>query len=410
LDVVPLRVVPLSRNPGFNTYWFGQALSVLGDAFAMVATPLLVLRATGSVVAMGLLTTTAGVGAVLSGLVAGIVVDRADRRKLMVACDTARALLWLSVALVWTLRGPSLPLLFVVSFAASALGNAFQVACITAVRNLVAREQIIAANGRLMASFALMTLVGPMLAGVVCRRYGPALALGLDALSFVCSAVSLLFVRLRREPATAADGGARGRGAAHELLAGVQYLWSQPVLRAITVLLAGSTLILAARNDLLIYLVKHGLRGGDDDVGLVFGVASAGAVAAGLIAARLRASVGFPVSWLGGGFVLSIGLLLVGAAHGLRGVTAATVLIAFADTVRGVNSMTLRQEITPDHLLGRVTAAFWTLINVPIAVGPALATAVAARVGVRATLLGVGAASFALAVAGLFTPIRGFKG
>jgi hypothetical protein len=78
-----------------------------------------------------------------------------------------------------------------------------------------------------------------------------------------------------------------------------------------------------------------------------------------------------------------------------------------AQTVRGINSMSLRQEITPDHLLGRVTAAFWTLNTVPGPVGAAIMTALAEHQGAPLVLVLMGGASVLLSVGGLFTPIRG---
>ena len=81
-------------------------------------------------------------------------------------------------------------------------------------------------------------------------------------------------------------------------------------------------------------------------------------------------------------------------------------LIAFAETVRGVNSMSFRQEITPPHLLGRVTSAFWVIISIPLPFGAALTTALAARAGVGQALFLTGVASVAVTFVGLFTAIR----
>jgi MFS family permease len=86
--------VPLRRNRDFNVFWFAQTLSVAGDSFSYVAIPLLVLHATGSVTQMGLLTGAAGAASIAAGTIAGTIADRIDRRRLLIVCDLARAVLY----------------------------------------------------------------------------------------------------------------------------------------------------------------------------------------------------------------------------------------------------------------------------------------------------------------------------
>uniref|UniRef100_UPI00374DFE89 MFS transporter n=1 Tax=Clavibacter michiganensis TaxID=28447 RepID=UPI00374DFE89 len=104
---------PLWRQRDFGTFWAAQTLSFLGDAFALIALPLLVLQATGSVARMGLLTAVGGAASVFAAVFAGAVVDRVDRRKLLIVCDLVRMVLYGLVPLVW-LFGPQIWLLYVV--------------------------------------------------------------------------------------------------------------------------------------------------------------------------------------------------------------------------------------------------------------------------------------------------------
>jgi MFS family permease len=138
---------PLWKNRDFNVFWLGQSLSNLGDSLSMVAAPLLVLEATGSIRSMGALTATVGLGNLIAGLASGMLVDRRDRRQLMIFCDLVRTALFVLVPLWFWWVGPSLTLLFAMMFLGSLLGNTFQVASITAVANLVERDQITEANG-----------------------------------------------------------------------------------------------------------------------------------------------------------------------------------------------------------------------------------------------------------------------
>ena len=97
----------------FAIFWGVQTLSELGNAFALVALPLLILRATGSVAQMGLLTAVAGVASVVTGLFGGVLVDRLDRRRLMMVCDAGRAILYGLIPMCWAIR-PQVWLLYVV--------------------------------------------------------------------------------------------------------------------------------------------------------------------------------------------------------------------------------------------------------------------------------------------------------
>src|SRR5215210_1745978 len=103
----------LWRNRNFNIFWLGQALSSLGDSFGFLALPLLVLQATGSLVQMGLVTGTFGVGQIVAGIFSGAVVDHVNRRRLMIICDLGRTALYGSIPLTWWLVGPQLWLIYV---------------------------------------------------------------------------------------------------------------------------------------------------------------------------------------------------------------------------------------------------------------------------------------------------------
>ncbi|MFE2148206.1 MFS transporter [Streptomyces sp. NPDC059456] len=204
---MPARRSSLWRNRDFNVFWLGQTLSVLGGSITLLAMPLLVLEATRSVVQMGLITVVTGVTGIATGLFAGHVVDRTDRRRLMIACDLSRALLLGAVPLIW-LAGPRIWVLYVLTALATALKTLFDVAYVTAVPELVPAEDLTAANGRLMGTFAVGTLCGPAAAGFIAAGVGADWALGVDGATFLVSAASLRWVTFGRhgDPERSAAG------------------------------------------------------------------------------------------------------------------------------------------------------------------------------------------------------------
>ena len=398
----------LWRNRGFNVFWAGQSLSALGDSFALLALPLLVFEATGSVVQMGLVTGTFGIGEIVSGLVSGVIVDRVDRRRLMILCDVLRLILYGSIPLVWLLAGPQLWLIYVVVGCGAALGMTFQVAFMTALVNLVDRDQLSDANARVSASASLAFVFGPVLAGILSARIGPTASVAVDALSFGVSALTLTWIRLRRASAvrTIERGHASPRRTLIEFMEGIRFLAGQPTLRAVMLLLAGLSFVMAGMMDLFIFHLKNDLHQSDSAVGLVIGLAGIGGVGGGLIAPMLRRRFGFGASWLGGWVLTSVSCVLIGIVPSLWLIVMGAVGYIFGDMLSGTNSVTLRQELTPDHLLGRVTATVWTITGVASPIGAAALTLLAGRVG-GAEAITIGGLFFvALTIFGFFTPAR----
>ncbi|MGW7099578.1 MFS transporter [Streptomyces sp. NPDC054838] len=397
----------LSRNRDFNVFWLGQALSVLGGSVSAVALPLLVLAATGSVFQMGLVTVVSAATAVVTGAFAGYVVDRADRRRLMIVCDLARALLLGAVPLLWPATH-GVWLLYLLTAPAGVLKGLFDVAYVTAVPALVPPEDLGRANGRLMSAFAQGTLLGPVIAGAVTAGVGPAWALGLDGATFLVSAVSLLRVRFSPRPGDAGERpGPGGAAMLREMFAaGFRFLWAHPLLRPLTVLLTLLTFVTLGATDLLIYRVEHDLHEGSATLGYVMAASGVGTLAGAFAAGPLRRRLGFGVCWLGSVGAIAVAFAGIGVSRSAPVIAWPAALFMFGLTLGGVCSMTLRQEVTPAHLLGRVTSAFWTVHNASGPAGAAVLTALAARHGVPAVTLGGGAFCLLIVGAGLLTPLR----
>ena len=440
------RQSALWRDRRFCVFLTSQTLSVAGDSFALIAVPLLILRATGSVAQMGLLTGAAGAAAVVAGIFAGILVDRLDRWILMAACDLARMLLYGLIPLVWSIH-PEVWLLYVILPLCAALGMIFQVGYVTVVPVLSGPARITEANGLLYGASSTAAIAGPLLAGLLSAALGPAAAIAVDAVSFAFSAVGVLLIRrslsvsrtaapIRRCPGAAlrlaapqcqprraprtplanlagtrraspdAAGEPGREGPWRELLAGARFLWQQPVLRALTVLLTFFIFATEGLPDVLIFYLKHDLGQGDGVVGVVLAVAALGTVAGALAVAPLRRRLGFGTCWIGAVLLCGVAVGGLGATGSVPPTAVLAAVYLGCTSVAGICSMSLRQQVTPDHLLGRVTAAFWTIHFSLGPVGVALLTWAAGRFGVEAACVASAAACFLLGAAALLTPVR----
>ena len=418
----PGRPAKLWRDRRFAVFLTAQTLSVAGDSFALIAVPLLVLRATGSVAQMGLLTGAAGIAAVVAGIFAGILVDRLDRWILMAACDLARMVLYGLIPLAWVLD-PQVWLLYVILPLCAAIGMIFQVGYVTVVPALSGPARITEANGLLYAAQSAAAVAGPLLAGLISAVLGPANAIAVDAASFAVSAAGVLVVRhgLASRRGETADSVAPGGGATpeepvsgspdaagawRELLAGARFLWQHPVLRALTVLLTFYIFATQGLPDVLIFYIKHDLHQGDGVVGIVLAVAALGTVAGALTVAPLRRKLSFGATWTGAVILSALAIAALGATGSVPPTAVLAALYLACASVAGIASMSLRQQVTPDHLLGRVTAAFWTIHFSLGPLGAALLTWAAGHFGVMAACLASGTTCFVIGTVALVTPIR----
>ncbi|WP_214107070.1 MFS transporter [Acrocarpospora catenulata] len=392
----------LWKNRNFRLFLSIQTLSSIGDSFSYVAIPLLVLHSTGSVVQMGLVTGLVGVASIVTGVFAGYIADRVHRRALLIACDLARCGLYGLISVVW-LFSPQVWLLYVAVPLAGAFAMQFQVTHVTMVPSLVEQDQITKANGHLYASYAVASVAGPMLAGVLSGAFGPSAALAVDAASFAVSAAGVLLIKIRPTPEEPA--GSRP-ALVQDFLAGVGFLWKQPVLRSLTVLLTLLIFITYGMTDLIVYYLKHELSQPDSAVGYVLAAGTVGTLIASATVDRTRKRLGFGVSWIGAWTLCGVAIACLGMSTGAPLVAVFASVQLFCTGIAGICSMSFRQEVTPSHLLGRVTSAFWTLHSTLGPFGAAVLTGAAAGYGVTPVLLVAGTVCVLIALSAMLTPIR----
>jgi MFS family permease len=368
----------LWRDRNFNLFWVGQTFSTTGDAFTAVAIPLLLYKSTGSIARMTAITACTAAGAAASSLVAGALVDRVDRRTLLLWTDLGRAFLMASVPLAAFTGMLSFPFLAVVAALMGLLGNTFGIGYVAFVPELVTSARVMAANTRLQGTEAASYVVGPALAGVVVQTWGPETAVGIDALSFLASFASLLAVRARNTTAANAEDECSW---ATGLARGARFILHLPPLRTVALFMCLEILATAAALDLLTFHLKSALAQSDERVGTMFAVASVGGIAGATLSALVKRRLGMHGAYVATAFALALAFALVTFAGSFAMTALVAVLFTFSSTMRNVLSMTRRQELTPDRLLGRVTAAFWLAISAARVLGAYAVGLVAACYG-----------------------------
>jgi MFS family permease len=397
-------------RPRFGVLVIGQTVSSFGDAFANVAMPLLVLRLTGSVSEMGIVAGLSSGCQLIGGLISGPVVDRVDRRFLLLACDGAQALLVGSIPFVWLVVKPGdlsqigILLIYLVVTVSSIMITVYQVAFRASLPQIVGRASLVRSNARLTVATQVAYGIGPAIAGLTVAAIGEPQALGLNAATFVVAAVSWYLVRWRKVNAIPENEALAvplsGR------LVGVRFLWRDSVLRSLTVLDTVAGLIGAGATTLFIYYVRVDLGEGSTAVGILLSLGSVGAVGAALAVRPLRERCGFGRAWLIGLGCQGAALILVPLADSLVLVAVLAALFGFGQTLSLVLSLSYRQQRTPDSYLGRVTAASTTLLLAAATVGSVTSTAIASHVPTQDVFVALGLLGLATTCAGCATPLR----
>lgn len=355
----PRRLLSVAGNVDFAYLWAAQSVSQIGTQFSVVVLPLLAaLTLDASPMAVGLLAAAGGLPHLLFGLVAGAWVDRLPRRAVMIAADLGRFALLAAISLSAWQGALRIELLIAIAFLAETLTVFFDIAYLAFVPAVVGREALVAANSRLEASASAAQVIGPAFGGTLMRLLGGPNAMSVDALSYLASAALLLRISHRERPA---EPQARP-GIGSEIVEGLSALWRDAVLRALA--LASGLVSLGGFIFLAVYVLyltrDLGLDAGA--VGLIFAGGGVGALIGSLAATPARNRWGVGRTMVGalllfGIFGLTVPLAILFPRYALPLILASELLQWFTLVIYNINAVSLRQALTPDHLLGRVNGS-----------------------------------------------------
>ncbi len=374
----PTSVNPLRYN-GFRNLWLAQSISDFGDGLTGLALLIMVNQLTGSTAALATMAIMLAIPQVTLGLVAGVYVDRFDRKKIMLVSDFVRALLVLGFVFVDGVQ--HLWILYGLAFLQSAVGTFFGPARGAVVAQILPKEALLAANSITQTSRIIAGLLGASAAGVLIgffKVYWPAFAI--DAATFI---VSFLLVILVQVPRLEPGGKAQFNSVLGSLREGVQIIGRSRILLG-TLTGAGVMMLgLGAVNILFIPLLTNDLKVPTTLFGLVQAAQTAGMILAGglvaVIAAKLKPTSMVSLGMIGMG--LTIGLIAVVANLWQVLILLFFVGLLVAPVQAGVS--TLVQTSVDDQARGRVGATLSAVIGSANLVSMAFAGVLAGLIGVR---------------------------
>ena len=391
----PHSVKQLLAIGGFRTLWISHVVSSFGDALTNLALLITAQRLTGSTAAVATTAVAVALPQLLFGLFAGVLVDRWDRKRVMIASDLARAFLVLGFLAVSS--ADRMWLLYAVAFVQASIGTLDNPARSSVVPQLVGKDNLLAANSFFQSPIIIVAVAGTATAGVIAGVFDTlAPAFVLDAVTFAVSAALVTRIGIeKRLPSVPRAGERACSGIWSELTAGLRQIVSSPMLRTVVVTAGVVMLGLGAVNVLLVPFIVDELAVPET----WFGLLEAAQVTSMVLAGALLAAA---AQRLGPGRLLPRRLLIVG----LTGVAVVVAAMSLAQSVWHMVGLlfavgwfvtptqaavtTIIQTEVPAEALGRVSSSLGTVSTSAQVASMALSGVAAAAFGIRTVFVVAG--------------------
>ena len=398
------------KRPDFVKLWTASTISLFGTQITFIAIPViavLILGATPFEVA--LVGTLEFLPFLLFTLPAGVWVDRLPRRRILIAGDIGRAAMLATIPVAFFLDALTIWQLFVVAFVNGVFTVFFDIADQSYLPTVLERDELVDGNAKLQAAVSTAQVVGQPLGGGIVSLLTAPIAIAVDSISYVVSALLIFAIRRkeradRPDPAAAADDVATMTpagpsvvteavadreeavdptrpGLRREVSEGLRFVLGNRYLRSIAATTGTANLFSNIAFAVFPVFAYRDLVLTPDVVGLIGGGFGAGALIGAFTASRIPERIGVGRAIVGSAFVAAPSTLLVPfATHdtALLLIGGGGFIGGWANVVYNVNQVSLRQAITPEPMLGRMNATMrfivWGTIPIGQIIGGAIAT------------------------------------
>jgi MFS family permease len=396
----------LLRERDVRQLFVADTISQVGTQVTQLALPLVaILALDASPLQVGVLAACETAAFILVGLPAGAWVDRMRRRNVLINGDVARAVLLGSVPVAWWADALTMPQLYVVGLLVGVFTVFFDVAYQSYLPHLVGRQNLVEGNSKLEAVRGVSQIGGPTLAGLLIQWFTAPVAIVVDAVSFLASAVFVGLIRKREPKPERAPDAHLGR----EIGEGLRFVLGNRLLRSIAMCTGTFNLFSSIGFPMILVLLADQLTVSAGMIGLLMSVGSIGGLLGAFTAMRIAARLGQgPTIWMSAALTAPFGLLVAIMQPGWLlwlgafgfGVTM------FGGVVYNIAQVSFRQGLTPERLLGRMNATMRFLVWGTMPVGGLIGGVLGQQLGVRETVW-VGMAGGCVAFLPVFfSPLR----
>ena len=399
----------LWRHADFVKLWAGSTTSQFGSMLGALSF-LAVVTLDATPLQMGVLAAVGVAPGVLFGFIAGVWVDRVRRRPVLISTDLARAVSVASLAVAYALGGLRIEHLYLVAFINGTLRTFFDVSFGAYVPALVGRDNLVEANSKLAASESVVEASTFSIGGWIVQLLNATVAVVIDAFTFLFSALFLIGIRT---PESASIPTSERHDPLREVWHGLKFTLDNLVLRALFGIAVAEGLQHGIVGSIILI---YGVRELGFETGVlatIFAVGGVSSFVGATFSTKITRRFGVGPTLIVGFLLFGLGALLLPLARGPLMVAGtflmAALLFDASYTVYGINEVSLRQAVTPDHMLGRVTATVRFIGIGAFLLGSLMGGALAGTVGLRWTLV-LGGASGVMGAAWLFvSPVRTIK-
>jgi MFS family permease len=400
----------LWRHADFMKLWTAETISQLGTQVTLLALPLtaiLILKA--SPFQVGLLGTLEFLPFIVVGLPAGVWVDRLRRRPILIVGDLGRVIALGSVPIAYELGVLHIVQLYIVAFVTGVLTVFFDVSYQSYLPSLVGREHLVDGNAKLEISRSGAQLAGPGVAGALIQALKAPVAILVDAISYLGSAIFIFLIRRKEPPVVVHRPDGTKPRMRTEIAEGVRYVWRHPLLRPIAFCTGSSNFFSQVGTAVVLIFAVRRLGLSPGKIGLIFAVGNVGILLGAFLAPRVAKRLGIGPTIVGSAMLF--GLAWVPIALLTKEVAfpvwvLALFIAGLGGTVYNINQVSLRQSITPDRIQGRMNATMRFMVWGTIPIGSFVGGILGGTIGLRPTLWVAAIGSLLSFIPPFFSPVR----
>ncbi len=352
-DLAPRKnLPPLWRNRDYMLLWSGNVVSIIGTGATQIVYPLLILALTNSPAAAGVAGALGSIPYIIFSLPAGALVDRWDRKRVMIYCDIGRALTLASIPIALAFNALTIWQIYIAALVEGSLFVFFNIAEVAALSRVVEKQQLPQAVAQNDVAFSIANILAPSI-GTILFQISRAFPFVFDSVTYMASVVSLFLIRKQFQTE-------RKRTETHivqEIREGLTWLWHQPLIRYMALCTGGLNFTNVPTTLIIIVLAKN-LGASDAEVGLIFSLSAIGAIAGSVIGGQIQKRFRFGqviivTVWI---MALTFPLLAFAPHFYLLGLIMGVSWMA--GPVYNVVQFSYRVALIPDALQGRVNSVF----------------------------------------------------
>jgi predicted MFS family arabinose efflux permease len=391
-------------NRDFKLLFFGQLSSQIGDQFLFIAALSIINHLTASPLALSGLALAISIPQLAFGLMGGVLVDRFNRKRLLIVSDVLRALVILPVLLVN--RRSDLWILYPAAAGLATIGTAFYPARNAIIPNIVSPKLLLSANALVQVSYILALIFGATLAGFAVRLWGTAIAVIFDSATFLSSALLIAFMQI--PPNAASSSHETARTVWGQLRQGLRYVAGSSLLLRVLAITAIAALGIGAIQILGLNFLNQRLNVTEQGFGLTMAMVGIGVALGGAVMQRIASRM--PANQLVGICLAGVGVAIVVFAlaprFGLVLIAAAGIGLCLVVARAGL--ATLTQQLVPDEVRGRVESAVNMMVSVSTAAAQGLSGLLGDPhfLGVQGVFISAGGITFVAGIGAIYA-LRG---